>query len=460
MACIFVLFSYYNYFLFYFPDLRLFPYSSKELDQLEKEFVEQINQSNQIIRQPLANQYINNLGKKLTSTELNTPDFFLVNSNEINAFAGPGGHIGINSALILATQNESELAAVMAHEMAHVRLHHLYRLLEHEKQMRVPMLASVLAAAALGAINPTLASGALMASLTGFAQDNINFIRSNEKEADRIGINMLMKANINPNGMVSFFKKMQEHSRYFYTANIPPFLRTHPLDEDRIAEAESRITHDAQPGRTTSLQYALFKETIRTHVAENDKLLLDYYKLQCNKNNIPEACDFGLGLAFININQFQKAEHLLQPLIAKDKDNFYYEIAMSKVEMGLQRYNDALNRLKQLSQNYPDQYAILIGYAEVLLESKKSEEAKMLLLKANRQFKSNLSLCTLLANAYALNKEKSYAYFTQSQCLLIQGRKKEAITQLKTAKRLVGNDKFLLARIDAKSEEIKSSLLD
>src|SRR3990167_350721 len=104
---------------------------------------------------------------------MNTPVFFLVKSNEINAFAGPGGHIGINTALILATENESELAAVMAHELAHVRLHHLYRLIQHEKQMRVPLLASLLAAAALSMINPTLGSGAMMASLTGFAQNNI-----------------------------------------------------------------------------------------------------------------------------------------------------------------------------------------------------------------------------------------------------------------------------------------------
>ena len=93
----------------------------------------------------MANQYINRLGKKLAwAGQIKAPDFFLVKSREINAFAGPGGHIGINSQLILTTQNESELAAVMAHEIAHVRLHHLYSMIEHQKQMRIPMLASML----------------------------------------------------------------------------------------------------------------------------------------------------------------------------------------------------------------------------------------------------------------------------------------------------------------------------
>ena len=159
-----------------------------------------------------------------------TPYFFIVKSNEINAFAGPCGYIGVNSQLILATANESELAAVMAHELAHVRQHHLYRMIEHQKQMRIPMLASMLASIALGVLNPTAGTGAMMAALSGFAQDSINYVRSNEKEADRIGIDMLIKSGQDPRGMASFFKKMQENARYYYTDNIPAILRSHPLD--------------------------------------------------------------------------------------------------------------------------------------------------------------------------------------------------------------------------------------
>ena len=105
----------------------LSPYSTRELEELEKEFIQHINQSDSVERNPLANQYINHLGKRLARfAHIPTPYFFIVKSKEINAFAGPGGYIGINSQLILTTQNESELAAVMAHEIAHVRLHHLY----------------------------------------------------------------------------------------------------------------------------------------------------------------------------------------------------------------------------------------------------------------------------------------------------------------------------------------------
>lgn len=182
----------------------------------------------------------------------------------------------------------------MAHEIAHVRLHHLYQRIQHEKQMRIPMLASMLASIALGVINPTLGSGAMMASLSGFAQDNINFTRANEKEADRIGIDMLIKAGFDPRGMAGFFKKMQESSRYYYTSNIPAILRTHPLDDDRIAEAENRSQRLAPKNHSDALDYRLFKELIRVSVARNSKQLLDYYQVECPKKIVIQLANTGM----------------------------------------------------------------------------------------------------------------------------------------------------------------------
>ncbi|MDI9819315.1 MULTISPECIES: M48 family metalloprotease [unclassified Legionella] len=434
----------------------LTPYSTRELEELEKEFIQLINRSDSIERNPLATQYINHLGKQLARfARIPLPYFFIVKSNEINAFAGPGGYIGINTQLILATENESELAAVMAHEIAHVRLHHLYRMIEHEKQMRIPMLASILAAAALGMINPTLGSGALMASLTGFAQDNINFTRANEKEADRIGIDMLIKSGFNPQGMAGFFKKMQQNSRYYYTANIPAILRTHPLDDDRIAEAESRTERLEKKSYSDNLEYQLFKELIRVSTVSRSKELLDYYQYQCHKKNSGDACQYGYALALLHINQFQQAEARLTPLLNKDEDNLFYQIAMAEAETGNRRYETSLKRLGNLQANYPENYAATMTYARSLLLAGKAEQAASILLKGSRQFKQDLALCETLAQAQAASHRKSYAYFTQAQCQLLQGRKRDAVRQLKQAKLLAKKDPYLLARITAMIEEIK-----
>ena len=440
------------------PDLSwaFSPYSTRELEQLEKEFIEQINLADNVIRDPLASQYINHLGEILARNgQLPQPYFFLVNSGEINAFAGPGGYIGVNSQLILATANESELAAVMAHEMSHVRLHHLYRMMEHQKQMRIPMLASLLASIALGVVNPTLGSGALMASLTGFAQDNINFVRSNEKEADRIGIDMLIKSGLDPRGMAEFFKKMQQNSRYYYTANIPAILRTHPLDEDRIAEAESRSLHLAKKQYIDSVDYRLFKELIRTIVTEDSKQLLDYYQRQCRKNNSEIACQYGYILTLLKVNQNAQAQERLTLLLHQFPDNLYFVIAMSQADIGRKQYDQAVKRLGELEANYPENYAAIISYAQSLIEDNKPEKAASILLKGSRKFPSDLIMCEQLARAEAANHRKDYAYFTEAQCQLLQGRKMDALRQLNMAKSLVKNDHLLQQRIAAKIDEIK-----
>ena len=432
------------------------PYSTEELEQLEKQFVQLINQSDQIERSPLATQYINHIGKKLSqAAPMQSPTFFIVKSNEINAFAGPGGYIGINSALILATTNESELAAVMAHEMAHVRLHHLYRMIQHEKRMRAPMLASLLASAALGLINPTLASGAMAASLTGFAQDSINFTRSNDKEADRIGINMLMKAGFNPTCMASFFKKMQENTRYYYTANIPAILRSHPLDEDRIAEAENRSASMKKSFYPDTIDYHLFKEIIRNAVNNEARDKLTFYQTQCQRSQPAAACIYGEVLTLLSIDQFKKAALTLTPLINNTPNNLFYQFAMADAEIGNKEYTIAVKRLHDVQVDFPDNYAALMSYAQSLLDAEQNGAATSLLLKGFRQFKRDLPLCEMLAQSQAADHKAGYAYLTQSQCYLLQGRRLDALRQLKQAKLLAKNDHYLAARVDAMIDDIK-----
>ena len=432
------------------------PYSNDELDQLEKEFIQQINQSNSVIRAPLANQYINHLAATLARNSHDaTPYFFIVKSNEINAFAGPGGYIGVNTQLILASGNESELAAVMAHEMAHVRQHHLYRMMEHQKQMKIPMLASMLASIALGVVNPALGSGALMGSLGGFAQDNINFVRSNEKEADRIGIDTLIKSGLDPRGMANFFKKMQQSTRYYYTDNVPAILRSHPLDDDRIAEAENRSMHLGQSIFPDNLDYRLFKELIRNEVTDDRHTLLPYYKSECLRHAHKIACEYGDALTLLKMNQYTEAKAHLVPLLSADANNLFFNIALSQAEMGNKEYKTALTRLHELQENYPDNYATIVEYAQALMAADQPEKAASVLLKGSRQFKQDLALCEQLARAQADSHHKDYAYFTLAQCYLLQGATHDALNTLKLAKTLASKDKLLQARIDAKIEEIK-----
>ncbi len=433
------------------------PYSNHELDELEKKFLEEINNSESVLRDPLCNQYMNQLGQKLAreSDVPLSPSFFIVKSNEINAFAGPGGHIGINSTLILTSEHESELAAVMAHEIAHVRQHHLYRMLEHQHRMQVPMLASLLAGIALGAINPALGSGAVMATLGGFAQDSINFVRSNEKEADRIGIDMLKRAGFDPRGMIEFFKRMQTQARY-YSASVPEILRTHPLDDDRIAEAEHRSSNLKTVTVPDSLNYQLAKERIRAATSSNKKNLLDYYTSRCKSVETQDnPCLYGRALALLNANQDIDAEKILQSLVAEQHENLFYNIALADAQIKLGKPADAITRMQALLENYPEHYALTLTLAKAFTAANRTEDAAYLLLQASRTYPNSLPVCQELAQAQSNNKDKAHAYFTYAQCHLLQGHKKEARRLFRLADTLAKKDKFLHARIAAKLDTLK-----
>ena len=127
---------------------------------------------------------------------------------------------------------------------------------------------------------------------------------------------------------------------------------------------------------------------------------------------------------------------------------------MADAEMGNQQYTSAIQRLDALHINYPDNYAVLVNYAQCLIDADKAEQAVSLLLKGRRQFKTDLTICEQLARAESARHRKDYAYFTEAQCQLLQGRKQEAMRQLKTAKNFVKNDRLLQARISAQMDEI------
>lgn len=430
-------------------------YSNAELDQLERDFIQEINHSDAVLRDPLANDYINHVAKRLAEhSDLNSPHFFIVKSREINAFAGPGGHIGVNTQLILESETESELAGVMAHEIAHVRQHHLYRMIEHQKQMRVPMLASLLASIALGVINPVLSTGLLYGSLSGFAQDSINYVRSGEKEADSIGIDMLTKSGFDPHGMVGFFKKMQQNSRYHYSENIPAILRTHPLDEERIAEAESRCPVTRQSVTSDQHNYLLFKELIRNEISIDPKQSLDYYRHKCSQKTSETACQYGYALRLMQANQYGQAMTHIKPLWTKEPNNLYYAVAMAQCHEGLAEHTNAVQILSELHANFPDSYAVTVEYGKALIAANQAQKAASILLTANRKFKADLQICNQLARAQAANHTLGYAYFTLAECHILQGERHDALRKLKIAKTFAKKDHLLDARIAARIDDI------
>jgi len=223
---------------------------------------------------PLTTDYIQSLGNRLKSAS-HTPSggfrFFVVNDNTINAFALPGGNIGVHTGLITTAQSEDELAGVLAHEIAHVTQRHIARMVDRGRQSTAPTIAAIVASILLATASPELGQGALAATLGAATQMSINFTRSNEEEADRIGIGILSNAGLDPRAMPLFFERMLQANRY-NEFNYPEFLRTHPVTENRIADARARAEQYPAKRYSDNLMFHLITQRIAVTQENNPEI--------------------------------------------------------------------------------------------------------------------------------------------------------------------------------------------
>jgi beta-barrel assembly-enhancing protease len=202
----------------------------------------QVHAAGAYLDDPEVNAYLNNLGQRLVSASAAARqdfEFFAVNDPGVNAFALPGGYVGINAGLILLCQNESELASVLAHEITHVTQRHIARLIAGEQKNQLATIAALALAVLAARSHPDIATGAIMAAQGAAIQYQLDFTRENEREADRIGFQVLDKAGFDTRGMPGMFERLQRSTRA-HDSSGPSYLRTHPITYERIADAMSR----------------------------------------------------------------------------------------------------------------------------------------------------------------------------------------------------------------------------
>ncbi|MDH5218756.1 MAG: M48 family metalloprotease, partial [Gammaproteobacteria bacterium] len=254
--------------------------SPLEEEQFGAAFMRSVRLQLPISDDPEVTDYVWNLGYQLVSnSDFNTRPFhfFVVNEAIINAFAGPGGYIGINTGLILASQDENELAAVIAHETAHVSQRHLDRAYSTAEKLTLPTAAAIVAAILLGGRDINLAEAALAATLAANIQTQLNFTRKHETEADHIGMQILTASGFDPFAMARFFERLQQQDR-LYDDQVPEFLRTHPVTTNRIAESKGRASSYDYAPRPKNIQYALVKEKVRVTGSNNPGNMVKYYE--------------------------------------------------------------------------------------------------------------------------------------------------------------------------------------
>lgn len=425
--------------------------------------MQKIHGSNFLIADPIVNEYLHSIALHFTSQphlrHINL-DIFGVNTAEFNAFAFFGGHIAVHSGLILGVGNESELVAVLAHETAHISQRHLARIMEANQKMQPITAAEILAAIAVGALGaPDAGIHLATAAMAGHMQSMINFTREHEKEADRVGIQMLSETEFDPNAMASVFQRMKKNNQY-QTAP-PEYLLTHPVYDSRIADAQNRAAVFKQKQATDSLSFHLVRARLEVAMEESThkKIQRLKEKLDSGRYQNKIAAEYAYALSLLKSpKQATTGLTRLQNLNIQNPNQWMLELGLAEAEQVTGQLDSAVNRTKRLVEAYPSNYAIILQHATLLLQNKQPEIAIKLLV-AQRQTRFNdPMLHQMLARAYSLSHQQTELHRSQAEWHFARGEFKDAFKQLDLALEYAQNKKSVSNKIHQRKQAMQAMI--
>ena len=421
--------------------------------------------SQAVINQDLEIQeYIESIGQTLAANS-DTPTspfhFFVVIDSNINAFAGPGGYIGVNSGLIQLTEAESELASVMAHEIAHVTQRHLYRSIEKASKLSIPTVAATLAAVLIGTQSPSMGQAALMAVQAGNIQFQIDFTREHEKEADRVGMQTLSLSNYDPRSMPTFFERLQQSTRY-YGKGVPEFLRTHPMSENRVADTRGRA--EAYPYRQypDTIGYLLAKTKLAVLTETDKRINIQHFSaLEQQGTQIQRAiARYGLGLVELESLRFDTASKIFQQLNEQYPEQPQYLSALARTASEAKQYDKAHALFAKAVRKFPNNNAIKIEFTRSLMKSGQPQQAKEMLLSLSDSQKNQPFYYEILAQLFAELKQPGESHRYTAEYYYAVGQTEEAITQIRLGKQVDNLSYQLLAILNDRLNYFMSELED
>jgi predicted Zn-dependent protease len=426
-------------------------------------------------------EYLNNFGNILLTA---APDargeanydffFFAVRDPMLNAFALPGGNIAVHSGLMLAAQSESELASVMAHEIGHVSQRHIARSLgKQKKDALIPLAAFALAVLAARANSD--AAGALMMGGQGLAiQRQLSFSRDAEREADRVGLNILHAANFDTSGMVAFFGRLQTASRA-YTDNMPAFLMSHPLTTERISDIQNRIQDFHYKQRIDSLDFFLIRSRVRILQDESTAGLRDaasFFEIQLQQRTTVQvaAANYGLAMIALREGDYARARSRLKdarlaaegtPSSTKEKSaGGLFDSLTIDIEMGAGRYADAIKAADIARTAYPLSRGIARQYAEALIAAGQYPEAVAYLRDQAQLYRQEPQIQDLLARVYAAQGKQALQHLALAESYSLTGNLLAALEQFTIARKAPDASFYDHSVTDAREREVQQKWKD
>ena len=437
--------------------------SPNEERDLGAQFMRQIRSQLPLVRDVQLTEYIDSLGARLVSAvgrnDIQNFTFFIINDPQINAFAIPGGYVGINSGLIAAMNQEEQLASVVAHEVAHVTQRHHARAFATGNKATLSTAAAVLAAIIIGQASPQAGQAALAAGLAASQQSAINFTRGNEVEADRIGIEILANAQYDPRAMEESFAILRRQNALNTSVGQLEYLRTHPLDNNRIAEAADRASSKPQKPRVNNVDYSLFRARLAVLTSTDSGQLKRVYLAKHSESPTPGSA-YALALTYQRANQITEAKQYLADLDTRVSAHPMVELLRADIaSLNDERSDDAI--LGALSELYPDRYSIVEKRLDQLIRDRRLPEAATVAKRYLRDsIRTNPFAWVQLASVQERLNDQASSHESLARYFIAINEPGRAISQLELALRDVSPESQEKLRLEASLKELRNRAVD
>ena len=415
-----------------------------------------------ILEDPEVTEYTAALTWRLVAgAEAEPPDLtvFIMKDPRINAFALPGGYMGVNAGLITSVRSESELAGVLAHELAHVTQRHIARAIEGTQAANMATWAAVLAAIVAASANPEVVIAALSLGQATNYQREVNFTRAHELEADRIGIRTMARAHFDPQAMASFFVRLEQQSR-LYGNQIPEFLRTHPVNTTRISEARMRAAGMAAQTVKDPIEFSLMQARARALIAERPSEAAEYFSGLIGAGPGTPADRYGLALSYARLGDYPRALAALKPALDAYPRQPNLALLESRILLAKGDNDEALSFLTRTLDHHPRYAPAILEYADSLLSAGKPDAARQVLLSHEQSLGTRMETYRLLAYAARDAGQTVEAQYQMANYLFQRGDAGGALAQLDAALRLSSLSDQERSKLKARRSEIVAAAGD
>ncbi len=411
--------------------------------------------------------YISSLGSRLlTGTEGPRRDlsFFAVQDDAVNAFALVGGHIGVHTGLLTLTQNESELAGVMAHEIAHIVQRHQARAIHGQSRAQWTSLAAlalaILASRGASSSQSGQVTEAAVASMSAFQmQTMLDYTREHEREADRVGLTILERTGFDPRGMGTFFERLLRANRLNEFKGAPSYLRTHPLTTERIADLQDRM--QAAPSRLVpdSFEYRLARAKLRAAAGSVTESVTLFRSMLADATVVrPREDVFGMALALRRARDFDGAWKTLAPLRAGASPQPAFEVLAGQLLAEQGRTDEALQLYRAALRSFPRSRGLVYGYLNLLLQVGRPREVSADLENRLRTVQDDAQLYEIQARAFAASGRQIGQHRAQAEAHYRRGNLAAAVDQLEIAVRVKTDDFYEISSVESRLRELRALL--